>query len=1030
MSSNTETNKTNQQGSDAPKASTTETTTTTTTQDKVTEVTTAAAATETSATKSDTKDEAATTKEKLSIHARKRRKWLLDIGYDFEEATELAKKHDFETLRKMVIQATDGKPAENTAANKTKKVRPAPMVITHKDYPVKMLEKEQVEKLKGEILKKVLEHKDTDEMKPGFEKCEFKTGYLRILPSDQETLDWLDKTIQQLEVSEAAELKFVPEKEITSIEVFVGEFPDSKDDSSEAILGFIESQNDGLKTSSWIVIDRKEVNDTVCLSFTVDSDSKTGLESRENKLKFKFGQVNLSSKDKPKSSAKPDPKVAVPSKKSSIPPKKTPVPPKKTNLAKSLPNQKPPVANIWTSNAPKFGQNKLAAQTKPVNRGNITRVQNVQPSAPTRSSEPSKLNVARNDGTRFNRPNNPEIRQQSGNRNVPVRDSHSNRNIDQQNDGNRRNAPNNFSSTPFNSGNNYPSRDQLQNDPNQPWANNADFNNRNLSRNEEIARFLQNQNNSGQNVFNSHPVSRNIDSFNEPFNSNRGNRMSSMRTDDNFINPGRSQQDSFDNRSNLRRSDDQFVGNNSNIFERRSNNDNFGESNRNQVDLRSNSLWKDTNFRNTSGQQMSNDDGIPRNSRFQDNMDNPFNRDNFDNRNSDFRRNNDYSDQFDRSNRNQSNNAMERRGIGGFTDSGANMNDSKFGNSFQNQYNSESNRPRGEIDFDSNRARGDPDSGRSRYDPFENLDSNREQFNNRPSSSSQQNSGSLNLADNFFKQLHRINEQKRDTNDRLENSFGGRSNWNTDFNRSTATAFGGSGNRGLDAGGDSGSNNRFSGDGGRSNNRSSGDGGRPTSRFSGPGDVALNNRFSGAGDGGSNNRFSGAGDAPSINRFGGGGDGGSNNRFTNAGDGSNNNRFGGETGRSNDRFNSAGGSGSNNRFSGTGNAASINRFGGGGDGGLNNRFTNAGDGSNNRFGGETGRSNSRFSGGGDSGSNNRFGGGGDGASNNRFGNSGGGSNSRNAGGQSNKRAAGGNMISYPIGLGQAGNVAKKFKNWT
>lgn len=259
-------------------------------------------------TKPDTKADSKIDEElkKLGGAAKKRFRWLLQNGYTEKEALKLARQPMNAVASKRNLSTSGGppnkvsKPTLDTAGGIV-------MAVAAKDYPSTSLTQKQTNEVKSAILKEVVQQKDS-ELKPHFESCVHVKGYLRVHCSDASTRQWLQRVVAKLTVPEGIGLKVASEKNLVKGDIYTGSFTDSRGDTNEAILEFVESQNDGLTTSKWKILTRKEVGQnkqTVELMFSVDPVSAKTINSLNSELNYKFNKVKLRKQVKPSEQGKP-----------------------------------------------------------------------------------------------------------------------------------------------------------------------------------------------------------------------------------------------------------------------------------------------------------------------------------------------------------------------------------------------------------------------------------------------------------------------------------------------------------------------------------------------------------------------------------------------------------------------------------------------------------------------------------------------------------------------------------------------------
>lgn len=168
--------------------------------------------------------------------------------------------------------------------------------ILPKDYPQIQLTVEQLHVVQEAILLKVTQQR-RESFKPKFTNCWQRTGHLVVNCQDTETADWLDSVVPTLTLWEAAELTVVDADDIPRLDVLIGFFPQSVNNDNDTIRIFIESQNDGLRTDKWRIIQRKTLYEKhVEWSFTVDEASMQHFKACNFLINYKFGQTSLRKK--------------------------------------------------------------------------------------------------------------------------------------------------------------------------------------------------------------------------------------------------------------------------------------------------------------------------------------------------------------------------------------------------------------------------------------------------------------------------------------------------------------------------------------------------------------------------------------------------------------------------------------------------------------------------------------------------------------------------------------------------------------
>ncbi|XP_055535065.1 uncharacterized protein LOC129724329 [Wyeomyia smithii] len=231
-------------------------------------------------------------RKKLTGAGKKRLGWLLRNGFSEQEAIAQARK-PMDALRRGRANALGGNSAFSLPTEKRAGSGVIAMAVVKSDHPLNVLTKEQSNKIKSGILKQVTQQKDS-QLKPRFEDCVFVNGYLRVICSDRPTVKFLQQNVPKLELWKDASVKVVNEKNILKIETYIGYFADSRQNSNEEILNFVECQNDGLSTSNWKILGRKETSGKMIeLKITMDPASTKIVRELGYELNYKFNKIKV-----------------------------------------------------------------------------------------------------------------------------------------------------------------------------------------------------------------------------------------------------------------------------------------------------------------------------------------------------------------------------------------------------------------------------------------------------------------------------------------------------------------------------------------------------------------------------------------------------------------------------------------------------------------------------------------------------------------------------------------------------------------
>lgn len=160
------------------------------------------------------------------------------------------------------------------------------------NYPKVQMSTEQLDALQEALLLKI-EMQRNEDVKPKFAKCSYKQGYLALDCKDQITANWLKDVTGSLSPWDNAELIALDVKDIPRPDTFHAFFPLSADFSDERLKGLIESQNDGLSTNGWKILNRTNANKHAEWLLNVDEDSLAILSKRNFVLNFRFGETQL-----------------------------------------------------------------------------------------------------------------------------------------------------------------------------------------------------------------------------------------------------------------------------------------------------------------------------------------------------------------------------------------------------------------------------------------------------------------------------------------------------------------------------------------------------------------------------------------------------------------------------------------------------------------------------------------------------------------------------------------------------------------
>ncbi|XP_017058725.1 uncharacterized protein LOC108099613 [Drosophila ficusphila] len=133
-------------------------------------------------------------------------------------------------------------------------------------------------------------------LKPQFEGCAARKGWLLVICSNLLTAEWLKRNFSHVRTKAGLKLRLMGEEELPRKNVVQGYFPDSLSTSSKKVLDIIEAQNP-VSTSEWRVMNRLTHGDLLHLVLTVDNESHKKLVDLDGIISFRFGRLKLSMRE-------------------------------------------------------------------------------------------------------------------------------------------------------------------------------------------------------------------------------------------------------------------------------------------------------------------------------------------------------------------------------------------------------------------------------------------------------------------------------------------------------------------------------------------------------------------------------------------------------------------------------------------------------------------------------------------------------------------------------------------------------------
>lgn len=188
-----------------------------------------------------------------------------------------------------------GRPStsEKTGGSYSEALTALKMAITGKNYPEDKLTEEQSVRIQRAILGEIF--KFTGGSGPQFKNSYFEKGVLFITCVNERARSWLMEVTPKLELWEGAVLKVGTAKDIlktTKVAVWV---PTKLLEVKEPkqVLQLLKSQNSGLKTEDWRIINNQEDQKGTTLVMTIDETSMKVLNSMGLKLYLGLTQLSF-----------------------------------------------------------------------------------------------------------------------------------------------------------------------------------------------------------------------------------------------------------------------------------------------------------------------------------------------------------------------------------------------------------------------------------------------------------------------------------------------------------------------------------------------------------------------------------------------------------------------------------------------------------------------------------------------------------------------------------------------------------------
>ena len=151
---------------------------------------------------------------------------------------------------------------------------------------------DQMDSLQEAIIDTVIEHA-VENIKPEFEGCFPRSGWVMTICSNNETAKWLKDHIADIANKCKLSISLVEEDEFPRPHFVRGYFPHSAQLDTSKVLATIAAQNN-LSATTWKVVHRKEQEDNVLhLIFAVDDQSWSILQGSNGRITYRFGHIRL-----------------------------------------------------------------------------------------------------------------------------------------------------------------------------------------------------------------------------------------------------------------------------------------------------------------------------------------------------------------------------------------------------------------------------------------------------------------------------------------------------------------------------------------------------------------------------------------------------------------------------------------------------------------------------------------------------------------------------------------------------------------
>ena len=196
-----------------------------------------------------------------------------------DESPETTKKRPRTTLRT---------PAKPTFSQAVSSVR---LGLVSTDMANRPINAEQMVRLQEAVIDVAIEHAGGS-VRPEFEGCIPRTGWLLLVCTNAPTANWVRSNFEHIRKKSALDINLVEEGQFPRTHVVRGYFPQSLSLTSEKVLATIAAQNP-LSTEQWKVVQRMTHGQLLHLVIAIDNTSIKKLVELKGRIAYRFGHIKL-----------------------------------------------------------------------------------------------------------------------------------------------------------------------------------------------------------------------------------------------------------------------------------------------------------------------------------------------------------------------------------------------------------------------------------------------------------------------------------------------------------------------------------------------------------------------------------------------------------------------------------------------------------------------------------------------------------------------------------------------------------------